>query len=364
MSGEKTEKPTRKKLEDARKKGQVAVSKDAQLVLKLGVFYAFLFWVGGTYVDHFSELLELIVNAGMAADKARSQEITDLAFKVFLLITLPLVFVCAVLGLVATWMQIGFLVAPEGATPSFKKMNAIGNIKNMLSKKSLMQLLLSVVKVCILAAMGYLIFVGSLPDILYSFRVGVVQFFDVLMLVLQRVVMYSLAVFVVLALIDWAMEKSHLIKQLRMSHQDIKDEYKKREGDPRLKQKRKSMHRSLLNASLSKVGSAKAVVANPTHISVALDYEPGKHDLPFIVCMGVDEDAMLIRQEAKKHGVPIVTNIKLARMLYQDCEGEEYIQKQHLQLAAEVFRAVMELQSRQAPVSGNDTNGGSTPPVA
>lgn len=347
MSGEKTEKPTQKKIDDARKKGQVAVSKDAQIVLKLAMFYLFFFWAGGGYVEHFHDLLDLITTAGMQPDQARGQEITDMALKVFLLITLPLVFVCAIMGLLATWMQIGFLVAPEGAKPSFKKMDAIGNIKNMFSKKALVQLLLSLVKVCILAGVGYLVFIDSIPDILYSFRVGVTQFFDVLMLVLQRVLMFSLSVFVILATIDWTMEKSHLIKQLKMSHQDIRDEQKQREGDPRMKQKRKSMHRSLLNASLNKVGSAKAVVANPTHISVALDYEPGKHDLPFVLCMGVDEEALLIRQEAKKHAVPIITNIKLARMLYQDCEEDEYIQKPHLQLAAEVFRAVMDLQAQQ-----------------
>ncbi|HEX4917349.1 MAG TPA: EscU/YscU/HrcU family type III secretion system export apparatus switch protein, partial [Limnobacter sp.] len=89
---------------------------------------------------------------------------------------------------------------------------------------------------------------------------------------------------------------------------------------------------------------AKAVVANPTHISVALDYEPGKHDLPYIVAMGVDEDALAIRETAKKHGVPVIVNVKLARMIYQDCDEDEYIQKQHLELAAEVFKAVMALK--------------------
>lgn len=347
MSGEKTEKPTKKKIDDARKKGQVAISKDAQIVIKLGTFYMLLFLVSGSYLDYLSELLDLIISAGMQGESKAGQEITDLALRIFLVITLPLVFLCGLMGLLSTWMQIGFLVAPEGAVPSFKKMNAVGNIKNMLSKKSLMQLVLSLFKVCILITIGYFVFVGSLSDILYSFRVGIIQFFDVLVLVLQRVIMYSLSIFIILAAIDWTMEKSHLTKQLKMSHQDIRDEYKQREGDPRMKQKRKSVHRSLLNASLNKVGGAKAVVANPTHISVALDYQPGKHDLPFIVCMGVDDDAFLIRQEAKKHGVPIITNIKLARMLYQDCEEEEYIKKQHLQLAAEVFRLVMELNLQQ-----------------
>ena len=123
-----------------------------------------------------------------------------------------------------------------------------------------------------------------------------------------------------------------------------------------MKQKRKKEHRSILNSSLSRVGNAKAVVADPTHISVALDYEPGKHDLPYILAMGTDEEALRIRKEAKKNGIPIIVNVKLARMLYQDCEEDEYIQKEHLELAAQVFKAVMQLaaEEKDGKSSGNN----------
>lgn len=347
MSGEKTEEPTTKKKQDARKKGQVAVSKDGQIVIKLSAFYLFFFWISGEFVDDLAQLINLISATAFQANHTNGQEILDMAVQVLMLMIVPIAMVCAIAGFIATVMQIGLMPSPESATPSFKKFDAVGTIKNMLSKKSFMQLLMSVVKVAILVLVGYLVFMDSISAILLSYRVGVTQFFDVLVLVLERIVLYSLSVFVIIAVIDWTMEKAHLTKQLRMSLQDIKDEYKQREGDPRLKQKRKQTHRNLLSASLSKVGTAKAVVTNPTHIAVALDYQPGKHDLPFVLCMGEDDEAALIRNEARKHGVPIISSVKLARMIYQDCEEEEYIQKQHLELAAEVFRTVMEMQSQQ-----------------
>ncbi|HEX4843128.1 MAG TPA: EscU/YscU/HrcU family type III secretion system export apparatus switch protein [Limnobacter sp.] len=343
MSGEKKHKPTAKKMEDARKKGQVAVSKDAGIIIKLAAFYMLFFWMGHLFTEHFSELVGNIVKHGLRPGVGFSESLVDQAFELLMLATLPVALVCAVAGLVSTVAQVGLRASPEAATPSFKKMDAVGNIKNMFSKKSLVQLLLSVVKVLVLGMVAYLVFAGSVSEILYSFRAGLDQLFILLMDILQRVVIFTLAVFVVLSLIDWVMERNNLIKNLRMSDQDLRDEYKQSEGDPHLKGKRKQMHQSLLNASLSRVSGAKAVVANPTHISVALDYEPGKHDLPYIVAMGVDEDALAIRETAKKHGVPVIVNVKLARMIYQDCEEDEYIQKQHLELAAEVFKAVMAL---------------------
>lgn len=343
MSGEKKHAPTRKKLDDARKKGQVAVSKDVGIIAKLSGFYLFFFWIGSTYTERFSDLMDSIVDNAFKSNSGLSQVVIDNAFDLFIFITVPIAVLCAIAGLLSTWIQIGMVVAPEALTPSFKKMDAIGNIKNMFSKKSLVQLLLSVFKVAVLATVAYLVFVGSLSEILFSFRAGLSELFEVMMAVLQRIIIFSLAVFVIISLIDWVMEKSHLIKNLRMSQQDLTDEHKQSEGDPQMKGKRKQMHRSLLNASLSRVPTAKAVVANPTHISVALDYEPGKYDLPFVLAMGVDEDALRIRETAKQHGIPVIVNVKLARMIYQDCDEEEFIQKQHLELAAEVFKAVMAL---------------------
>lgn len=116
MSGEKTQKPTPKKLRDARKKGQVAVSKDTGVVVKLSAFYLFFFWAGGWFVEQFSELVESIVKHGLTQGSSYSQPLLDDALEVFLLLTIPIALLCAIAGLISTWMQTGMIVSPEAAT--------------------------------------------------------------------------------------------------------------------------------------------------------------------------------------------------------------------------------------------------------
>lgn len=351
MSGEKTEQPTQKKLEDARKKGQVAVSKDVQIVVKLGLFYLVFFWLSESYAPRFVELLDLIINAGFNQQGHLSPAIFSLTQEILFLIIGPLVATCAIAATLMTWAQIGFLVAPEAVIPSFKKLDAVSNLKNMFSKKSFIQLFLNVGKVLILSWVAYLVFMDSLSNMINSYRVGIGYFFVVLVDCLKDIIFFSLALFVILAVIDWAAEYMNYIKNNKMSKNDIKDEYKKSEGSPENKNRRRKEHRSILNSSLNKMGDAKAIVANPTHIAVALDYEPGKHDLPFILCMGADEDALEIRKRAKELGIPVIVNVPLARGLYNDCEEEEYIKKEHLVLAAEVFRAVLQLSQQSTDPS-------------
>lgn len=348
MSGEKSEKPTAKKQEDSRKKGQVAISKDTMTLAKLMSFYWFLFWMPGDYVQKFSELIDSIVVSGFESSDRLSSSVISSAWDVFLVLTVPLIAVCVIAATLSSFAQVGLTASPEALKPSFKKFDMVTNFKNMFSKKSLVQLIASVVKVLILSFIGYMVFEDNVSDMLNSYRIGLDHAITVMVHMLKDIVLYSLGIFIILALIDWIMERAHLMKSLRMSKHEIKDENKETQGNPELKGKMRGLHRNLLNSSLNRVGEAKAIVANPTHISVALDYEPGRHDLPFILAMGVDDDAMLIREKARKHGIPIIVNVKLARMLYADCDENEYIQKMHLELAAEVFKAVFEMAQAQA----------------
>lgn len=217
----------------------------------------------------------------------------------------------------------------------------------MFSKKSFIQLFLSVVKVAILSFVGYKVFMGAISDIVFSYRVGLIPLLQVLEDLLETMIYISLAILLVISILDWVAVYFNHIKTLRMSIQDIQDEQKQTMGNPHTKQRQRREQRNFLNASLNKIGDAKVMVANPTHISVALDYEPGKHNLPFILAMGEDEDALEMRQHAKKLGIPIIVNVPLARMLYSECEEEQYIQKQHIELAAEVFKALMQMQKEE-----------------
>jgi flagellar biosynthesis protein FlhB len=159
----------------------------------------------------------------------------------------------------------------------------------------------------------------------------------------MKIVFMTLSIFIVLGILDWVVEKYNLQKNLMMSHQDLADEYKETVGNPHTLSARRRERLNILNSSLNRVGEAKVVVANPTHISVALDYEPGTHDLPYVIAMGVDHDALRIREKAKELGIPVIVNVPLARGLYRDCEEDEYIKREHLELAAQVFRVVLQL---------------------
>jgi type III secretion protein U len=358
VSGEKNLPATQKKIDDARKKGQVATSKDVQIVVKLFVGYAVVFASMSMYAKELSDLLGMIATQGMTERFYWSSDLISAALKTFFMLTFPVVAVCAISATVLTWAQIGFLVAPEAAQPSFKKLDAVQNAKQMFSKKSLLQLFLSVCKVSIVAWVVFLVFKGMMNDMVYSYRGGFDEMAKVMGVILKKIVFTTLSCFIVIALIDWVIEKTNLMKNLRMSHSDVKEENKQSYGNPEILKKRKQEHRNILNSSLNQIGQSKVVVANPTHISVALDYEPGVHDIPYIVAMGVDADALAIREQAKKLGIPVIVNVKLARMIYGDCEEEEYIRKEHLELAAEVFRAVFQLNQEM-----NDEQAGDGQPA-
>lgn len=347
MSGEKTEEPTDKKKRDSKEKGQLAVGKDLLVLLKLVFGYWIIFAAMPSFFEGFSNLVDVIVHANFSDGQHLNAEIGTLAKDLFLVISLPIVVAASAVGIFGTWLQTGFVFSAESATPSFKKFNAIGTIKEMFSKKSLVQLVISLIKVVLLAIVIYLVVVDAIGDIIYSYRSGLDVMFSLMWDLLQKAVFISLALFIALSALDWSVTYFHHLKQIMMSKSEVKDERKQLNGHPELKRYLRQAHRRLLNSSLQRVPNSKVVVANPTHIAIALDYEPGVHDVPYILALGVDDDARLIREMAEKHKIPIVRNIRLARMIYADCEEDEYIQKQHLELAAAVFKLVFSLSQQR-----------------
>ncbi|MEQ9106018.1 MAG: EscU/YscU/HrcU family type III secretion system export apparatus switch protein [Limnobacter sp.] len=351
MSGEKTEEATEKKKQDSVKKGQVAISKDVQTLLKLFFFYAVFFSMIGDMGQRFERDFDALVASTFKRGSDLS-EIIDLGINLFLYLSLPLVGVCLLVALLSSWMQTGLVYAPEAVLPSFKKMNFVQNIQGMFSKKSMIQLVLSVIKIIVLAFVSWKVIQMYSTEIILSYRGGVDALLSLMVYLLKVVVFVSLSVFIVLSFTDWIAVFFDHKKNIRMSKNEVTDEYKQLQGDPYMKAMRQAQHRNLINSSLNRVSEAKVVVANPTHISVALDYEPGRRDLPFILAMGTDEDAMLIRKEADKHGIPIIRSVQLARQLYAECDEQEYIKEQHLRMAAEVFKIVMGMPVKSQTLSG------------
>ncbi|MCE2744315.1 MAG: EscU/YscU/HrcU family type III secretion system export apparatus switch protein [Burkholderiales bacterium] len=347
MSGEKTEEATDKKLEDAREEGQVPISKDLQTLVKLFLVYGVIFWGISDYDDHFSEFFTHVVGGFSDEFAHKNHSINTVgteAFYLLLKLTAPFVLAGAIASCISTWMQVGFVYAPKALKPSFKKFNFVENIKSMFSKKSFIQLVVSFFKVLVCFLAIYSILKSRMDEIVFLYRGGLEFSLELIGEALLDTVFLILSIFIVFSFIDWMATYFDFKKRQRMSKADVKDEFKKLYGNTELKQEMKAAHRNLMNASLSKVQNAKAVVVNPTHIAVALDYEPGRYDVPFILAMGEGDYAQLIRNEAEKHGIPVIRSVALARSIYFSCEEDEYIQDQHLEMAAQVFRLVFGLE--------------------
>ncbi len=342
MSGEKTHAPTPKKLKDARDKGQVAQSKEIPVLAKLLAFFPAFLLAFPLIWSHVQDLMDTLLLLSVRQQGRLWFALSHDALRLCLILVVSFCGLISLASLAACFAQVGILFAPEAAKPSFAKLNAIQNVAQMFSLQSLLTFFLSVLKVALYGWMTVHFLSGIQDDIL---KVGLLELEEGRRLLFHHLsvfLMWSFGLLLTFAAGDWALSRFFHRRKLRMSHQDMVDEYKNMEGDPHVKGQRKQLHRSLLEGSLNKVRQAKVVVNNPTHISVALDYEPGVHDLPLILVMDSDEGAMLIRQEALLHGIPMITNRELARGLFADGQEGQYIPSRHVAMAAEVFRQLME----------------------
>jgi type III secretion protein U len=314
-----------------------------QMTLFFSMFFAMIFKVGNWLTAYTTEILTSKFDFSTSQILSSATGARDL----FLQITFLALLASIVGGLVGVFAQIGLLFAPEAIAPSFKKFNVVENVKNMFSLKSITQLLISVLKVFFFLIIFYYIFTRQLQQVIFSYREGLDGILIIVIRLMKILVFSALVLFIFLSAVDWATVFFFHRKNLRMSKQEVFDEYKQQEGDPHVKSHRKQTHRSLINSSLSNVSKAKVVVANPTHIAVALDYEPGVHDLPFVLALETDEFAYLLRKGAYELGIPVIRNVELARGIYLDGEVNQYIPSQHVKLAAAVFREVIALAKAQ-----------------
>lgn len=343
MSQEKTELPTHKKLRDARKKGQVAISKDVTHVLTVGLAFSVLFFDLPETRPAINAMFDIALQRMNQPFEAALGELLQKMVAALWGVLWPFL-LAAVLGVLAgTWSQIGFLIAPEAATPSFKKLDAIENVKNMFSMKSLAQLGGSMLKIAVISCLSYWVIKGFMGTLFLVPQSGIEGVLAVAASMFKWFFYLTLFCFCVLAGLDYGVVRHFHIKSLKMSKEEVFREYKEQEGDPHLKGHLKSLRRSLVQSATPNalISQAKAVVANPTHIAVLLDYEPDTHDLPVVLGMFEDEEAQEVLALARERYVPIIRHIRLARGLYASATPNEYIPREYIAATAAVFRTVL-----------------------
>ncbi len=338
QGADKTEQPTQKKVRDARKEGNVAKSKElTSTVIVLGWLVGGWLLMGFMY-GRMALLFEKSVAAMQQPFRVAVAELGALAFETLLWLSLPLLALAVFLGLVTEFLQVGPVATMKKLTPDIAKMNPVEGIKKMFSMDNLVELVKAVIKSAALIFIGGFVLWGMLRELLtlpYSppSAIGTALWHG-----LVRIGVWTIFVFFFVSVLDAWYQKFSYLKQLRMSRRDIKQEVKENEGDPYVKQRRKQLHQEWSQQNmLNAVRGSNVVVTNPTHIAVALHYEPGVNDLPMVVAKGEGFVAEEIKRAAEEAGVPILQNVPLARGLNERAQLDDYIGSEFFEAVAEVL---------------------------
>jgi len=344
MSGEKTEEPTPKKLNDARKKGQVAQSKDVSSTAMLAIVLAFLF-IAGSWI--FGQLEQLVALSGDLAAQPFDEALGKMkvaTFNTIMKITLPLAGIVVFFGVGVNFLQIGPLFVLEPMKPELKKLNPVEKAKQMFSMKNIIEFLKSSFKVAFLGVLLYLTIRAEVPNLVEVPYVGLDGALALLKALLLRIAGITIVAYIVVSAADFFFQRWQHTKQLRMTKDEVKREYKESEGDPHIKGKRKQLHQEMvMSGNIEKAKKATVLVTNPTHRAIAIQYEEGKNKLPVVTAKAEGAVALRMMKAAKEAGVPIMRNVPLATDLFHHADVEQYIPVELIEPIAEVLRWVREL---------------------
>ncbi len=355
---EKTEEATAKKRKDARKKGQVLKSQDVAIVCSLFLSFLVLkitaklaFTELGSFMKKYLGMAgEGIGDFDIVGKESFIKVITVDIAKTFFIVCGVILIVSFVVAIFSTGIQTGFLVSFENMKFKLDKMNPINGIKKMFSLKSVFELAKSLLKMIILIAVVYNEISGKLPEIARLMNtepiVGVVYIAETIFSLVMTIGM----VFVAVAAVDYMFQRYTYENDLKMTKQEVKDEYKQMEGDPKIKGKRRAIQQQMANQRMmQEVPSADVIIRNPTHFAVAIRYDPDKNAAPEVIAKGKDMAALRIVDVAAEADVPSVENKPLARELYDKVDVGREIPAEFYQAVADVLWFVYNLKKKPIP---------------
>lgn len=345
---EKTEQPTSKRRREAREEGNVFQSKDVVTVILLfGVFYMIKKMLPFIYRTARDCMLRFFTAIGDYDPLNASPGIYLYMVVAILKCALPMLLISLVLGIIAYGTQTRFNITFKALKPKFSKMNPISGIKRMFGLKKLIDVAKNLIKIALLLALLYnllkkdLVLVARMIDMQTFAAAG-----QTLQLVFDLVVRVCIA-FAVVAFFDYLYQRWDYENNLKMTKQEVKEEYKQQEGDPQIKNKiRQKMRESSMRRMMQDLPQADVVITNPTHYAVAIKYDPKVADAPLVVAKGEDYLAARIKEVARENRIEIVENKPLARMLYANVDIGQAVPPELYQAVAEVLAFVYQLQGK------------------
>lgn len=337
-SEDKTEQPTGKKLSDARQKGNVAQSREIPSVMILAGGVGVLFFSGSWMLGRLKGVMRIMYQQA-ATLSMEMETMHTLFWEVFLtsiVILIPLMLVVMTAGVVGNVAQFGFLFTGEKLTPNFAKLNPISGLKKLVSLRSLVELGKSILKLIIIAGVAFIVLNRYLDQIPGLMQLSIGNILEFIGDVSFQMSLYTCMVLFIMAVLDFSYTKWQHHQDLKMTKQEVKDEYKQREGDPSVKARIRSVQREMARQRMMEaVPEATVVITNPTHLAIAIKYEEGMQ-APTVVAKGAGFVAQKIKSIAAENDVPTVENKPLARTMFKSTEIGDFI-------PADLYRAVAEI---------------------
>lgn len=346
---QKTEDPTPKKLEEARKRGQIALSREVNNWVMLFAATIFIMTfagpmmiglrdIMGTYIEQAHAMPQMPGGLGFVLGECL-KEVLKVMFLPFLLLMAAAFF--------GPFLQVGPLFAPGVIKPDFSKISIFKGFARLFSLRSLVEFAKGIMKISIVAVVAFVIIYPYFGKLEHLIDMPIIMVMGELQFLVIRMLVGVLIVLSIIAGIDLIYQRFEYNKKMRMSLQEVKDEYKQSEGDPHVKAKLRQLRaEKSRQRMMQSVPDADVVITNPTHYSIALKYNPDESPAPIVVAKGIDEIALRIREIAKENDITLYENRPLARALYDVVELDEMIPTEHFKAVAEIISYVFKLKGK------------------
>lgn len=353
--GEKTEEPTSKKLDDARKEGQVAKSKEIgnafSLLALFLVLKLYLGPMGVRFMEVFSATYTQIPDVvkmynGNLPIASLHVLIRSMMLQIIIILA-PVLLAGVAIAIICDVAQVKWKPTTKPLQPKFSKLNPLKGFGRIFSPNSLVELLKSFLKLSLIGYMAYSYLKDRVSDIFLLYDISLNQAIGLIGEIVVDLGIRIAAIYMVIAFLDFAYQKWKFHEDMKMTKQEVKDEYKNQEGDPQVKGKQKQrMREASMRRMMQQLPEADVVITNPTHYAVAIKYDPEKYDAPYVLAKGENYLAQRIKDVAKENNIEIVENKPLARMLYANVDIGGLVPPELYQAVAEVLAFVYHLKGK------------------
>lgn len=347
FADDKTEEATSKKKSDAKKKGQVPKSKEVSLTLTLLVSTLIIGVFGATFIDGLKKIFIYMFNLNLNSELTYNT-ILNISIVIFFrmaLLILPVAVPIMIIGVFANFIQSGFILTGDPLKPDLNKLNPLNGFKKIFSKRTIVDMLRDSVITGILLYLGYKYLIGKYKDLIALSYLDINAIPAGLGKIIIGIFIQITIFLLFISLVDFIYQRYEFNKDLRMTKQEIKEEYKQEDGDPEIKGKRRQIQKEMASKRMMQsVPEASVIITNPTHFACALKYSKDQEGAPVLVAKGMDYMALKIKEIGKNNEVTIIENRSLARMIYDKVEIDEEIPVELYQAVAEILALVLKLK--------------------